>query len=86
MEKNYVTWAKNYIPVVEKTRWEKEELKRLANKVNWTLGGQMPLAWFFDNVVLCTEVGIKIKVLDSKHSPYVSIPEVVAGNLGIIYC
>jgi pimeloyl-ACP methyl ester carboxylesterase len=78
LEKNYVTWAKNYIPVVEKTRWEKEELKRLANKVNWTLGGQMPLTWFFDNVVLCTEVGIKIKVLDSKHFPYVSIPEAVA--------
>jgi pimeloyl-ACP methyl ester carboxylesterase len=78
LEKNYVTWGKNYIPVVEKTRWEKEELKRLAKKVNWTLGGQMQLAWFFDNVVLCTEVGIKIKVLDSKHFPYVSIPEVVA--------
>jgi hypothetical protein len=33
---------------------------------------------FFSNVVLATEVGIPIKVLDYKHFLHVSIPEVLA--------
>jgi pimeloyl-ACP methyl ester carboxylesterase len=78
LETNFITWVKNYVPVVDEMRWDKEELKRIKGKVNWTLGGQMPMAMFFDNVVLTTEVGIKIKVLNCKHFPYVSIPEVLA--------
>jgi alpha/beta hydrolase fold len=78
LEKNYVTWVRNYSPVVEKMRWGKEELTKVKGKINWSLGGQMPMAMFFDNVVLATELGIKIKLLDCKHFPYVSIPEVLA--------
>jgi len=78
LEKNFIVWVKNYSPCVEALRWDKEELKRLKGKIHWTLGGQMPMAMFFENVVLTTEVGIRIKLLDCKHFPYVSIPGVLA--------
>lgn len=78
LEKNYVTWVRNYAPVVEEMRWGKEELEKIKGKIHWTLGGQMPLAMFYNNVVLATELGIKIKVLDCKHFAYVSIPELLA--------
>jgi hypothetical protein len=64
---------------VDEMRWDREELKRLKEKINWTLGGQMPrFIFIFSNVVLATEVGIPIKVLDYKHFLHVSIPEVLA--------
>ena len=78
LEKNFIVWIRNYSPCVDEMRWNSEELKRLKAKINWTLGGQMPMARFFSNVVLATEVGIPIKVLDCKHFPHVSIPEVLA--------
>jgi pimeloyl-ACP methyl ester carboxylesterase len=74
LETNFITWVRNYAPVVDEMRWDKEELKRIKGKVSWTLGAQMPMGMFFDNVVLATEVGIAIKVLECKHFPYVSIP------------
>jgi hypothetical protein len=40
-------WVKNYSPCVDKMRWDREELKRLKVKINWTLGGQMPMAKVF---------------------------------------
>ncbi|KAE8444788.1 hypothetical protein EG329_014248 [Mollisiaceae sp. DMI_Dod_QoI] len=78
LEKNFITWVKNYSPVVDEMKWDKEELKAKSGRVNWTLGGLMPLSWFWENVVLATEVGIKIDVLNCKHFPQVSIPEVLA--------
>jgi pimeloyl-ACP methyl ester carboxylesterase len=78
LETNFIVWVRNYPPVVDEMRWDKEELKRIKGKVSWTLGAQMPMGMFFYNVVLATEVGIPIKVLECKHFPYVSIPGVLA--------
>lgn len=74
MKKNYVTWSRTYSPVVEETVWDKEELKKKSQKIHWSVGGLMPMSWFFGNVVLATEVGIKTELLNSKHFPQVSIP------------
>ncbi|KAH7308308.1 zearalenone hydrolase [Rhexocercosporidium sp. MPI-PUGE-AT-0058] len=78
LEKNFVTWSKTYVPVVDEANWDKEELKAKRGKINWTLGGLMPLGIFYENIVIATEVGISIKVLKCKHFPYVSIPGVLA--------
>ncbi|KUJ16075.1 alpha/beta-hydrolase [Mollisia scopiformis] len=71
---NYVTWYRNYSPVVEKLLWDKEELKKKKERIFWSVGGLMPLSWFWENVVLATETGVKLEVLNSKHFPQVSIP------------
>jgi len=68
-----VTWVKTYMPVVDEAKWEKEQLKAAKNKINWSVGGLMPLGIFYENVIVATEVGIAIKVLNCKHFPYVSI-------------
>ena len=47
LEKNFIVWVKNYSPCVAEMRWDRAELKRLKAKINWTLGGQMPMARFF---------------------------------------
>jgi pimeloyl-ACP methyl ester carboxylesterase len=78
LEKNYVTWVRNYAPVVDEMVWDKEELKAKRGRIYWSVGGLMPMSWFFDNVVLATEVGIKTELLNSKHFPQVSIPEDLA--------
>ncbi|KAF8854775.1 alpha/beta-hydrolase [Acephala macrosclerotiorum] len=69
LEKNYVTWVRNYAPVVNKMVWDKEELKAMRERIYWSVGRLMPMFWFFDNVVLATEVGIKTELLNSKHFP-----------------
>jgi hypothetical protein len=46
-KKNFIVWVKNYSPCVDEMRWDREELKRLKEKINWTLGGQMPRFFFF---------------------------------------
>jgi pimeloyl-ACP methyl ester carboxylesterase len=78
LKKNYPTWFRNYSPVVEKTVWDKGELKRKSGRISWSVGGLMPMNWFFTNVVLATELGIKIEMLNSKHFPQVSIPAELA--------
>lgn len=78
LEKNYVTWVRNYAPVVNKMVWDKEELKAMRERIYWSVGRLMPMFWFFDNVVLATEVGIKTELLNSKHFPQVSISKELA--------
>ncbi|KAH6718680.1 Alpha/Beta hydrolase protein [Leptodontidium sp. MPI-SDFR-AT-0119] len=78
LEKNFVTWAKTYVPVVDEAIWDKEELKVKRGEISWTLGGLTPLGIFYENLIIATEVGIAIKVLKCKHFPYVSIPGVLA--------
>ena len=73
LETNFVTWVKTYMPVVDEAKWDKKELKEKKDRINWSLGGLMALGIFYENVVLATEVGIVIKVLNCKHFPYVSI-------------
>ncbi|RDL38695.1 Uncharacterized protein BP5553_03035 [Venustampulla echinocandica] len=74
LEKNFITWVRNYVVVVEAIVWDKEGLKKRKDKIRWSLGAQMPMGVFFGNVVLATELGIEMKLLNSKHFPYVSIP------------
>lgn len=85
LEKNFVTWVRNYVRVVEEPVWDKgenkEKLRTNNKKVTWTVGGKMPMGVFFDNVVLATELGIKIDVLNSKHFPHVSIPGDLAESI-----
>lgn len=78
LEKNFVTWVKTYMPVVDDAKWDKEELKAKKDRINWTLGGLMPLGIFYENIIVATEAGIAIKVLNCKHFPYVSIPGALA--------
>lgn len=50
----------------------REGLMAKKERVFWSVGGLMPMFWFFDNVVLCTEVGIRLEMLDCKHFPQVT--------------
>ncbi len=77
LERNYVTWIKNYVSVSEKyLYWNKEEV--MSKPVHWTVGSKSTMGAWFDNVVLATETGIKIGLLPCRHFPQVSIPEKLA--------
>jgi pimeloyl-ACP methyl ester carboxylesterase len=72
LEKNYVTWIRNYV-AWPPLRVEKEELTR--KPLFWTVGSLTPAGNFFDNVVTATNAGVEISLLPCKHFPQVSIPE-----------
>lgn len=78
LAKNYITWVRNYCPAVADFVWDKEKIGKVKERIYWSLGALMPMGVFFDNVVLCTEVGIRMKLLQSKHFPQVSIPGALA--------
>jgi pimeloyl-ACP methyl ester carboxylesterase len=79
LAKNYITWIRGYTRLFDDLSWSNEELKR--RPVTWTIGGKMPAASFYDNVVVATKAGIEIGLLDSKHFPQVSIPEALAEHI-----
>src|SRR5262245_66517631 len=57
-----------------------EELQR--RPVTWTIGGLTPTERFFDNVVTAHAAGLQLGLLQCKHFPQVSIPEVLANHIG----
>jgi hypothetical protein len=79
LAKNYITWIRGYTRLFDDLKWSNEELNR--RPVTWTIGGKMPAASFYDNVVVATKAGIEIGLLDSKHFPQVSIPEALAEHI-----
>jgi pimeloyl-ACP methyl ester carboxylesterase len=74
LEVNYVTWLKNYVRMVEEAELDKEDLKKKRQKVSWTVGALTPVGMCVKNVVLATELGIRLVLLNCKHFPQVSIP------------
>lgn len=79
LAKNYITWIRGYTCLFVDLNWSNEQLNR--RPVTWTIGGKMPAASFYDNVVVATKAGIEIGLLDSKHFPQVSIPETLAEHI-----
>jgi len=79
LEKNYVTWIKKYVAHVPYLYWQKSEV--MSKPVYWTVGSKSEMGAWFDNVVLATELGIKIDLLPCRHFPQVSIPEKLAEHI-----
>jgi len=81
LKRNYVTWVRRYVQQNRYLRtFAPEELQR--RPVTWTIGGLTPAERFFDNVVTAHAAGIQLGLLQCKHFPQVSIPEVLANHIG----
>jgi pimeloyl-ACP methyl ester carboxylesterase len=76
---NYVTWVRRYVAPGAILRLAPEELA--GKPITWTIVGLTPAAGFLDNVVLATKAGIDIGLLDCKHFPQVSAPEMLAERI-----
>lgn len=61
LERNFPVWYRNYTPVVEKLVWDREDLRGKRERIFWSVGGLMPMSWFFMNVVFAVSVGIEIE-------------------------
>ncbi|KAE8446381.1 hypothetical protein EG329_011986 [Mollisiaceae sp. DMI_Dod_QoI] len=46
LAKNYTTWIRHYVGVLETADWE-DVVKENAKRVSWSVGGQMPMGFFF---------------------------------------
>lgn len=78
LEKNFVTWARNYVGKLERS-FSKEELTR--RPVCWTIGSLTPAGNFFQNVVDGYAAGITVGLLPSKHFPQVTVPDVLTEHI-----
>ncbi|KAL8820803.1 MAG: hypothetical protein Q9191_007442 [Dirinaria sp. TL-2023a] len=78
LEKNWVTWQRYYVDVVERS-FSKEELTR--RPVRWTIGALTPAGFFYQNVVDGFGAGIPVGLLPSKHFPQVTVPDVMAEHI-----
>ena len=76
--RNYVTWVRTYVDRVERS-FTKEELT--VSPVDWTIGALAPAGSFFGNVVAACHAGIPIGLLDSRHFPQVTIPDILAEHI-----
>lgn len=82
LEKNYVTWVRNYVgKATVITKWTDEELKQ--RPITWTIGSLLPAGFFFDNVQTAMRNGIPISLLPCKHFPQVSVPEQLAEHIEV---
>jgi pimeloyl-ACP methyl ester carboxylesterase len=78
LDRNYVTWVRKYVDRVERS-FTKEELT--VRPVDWTIGALSPAGLFFSNVVAACHAGIPIGLLNSRHFPQVTIPDVLAEHI-----
>jgi pimeloyl-ACP methyl ester carboxylesterase len=78
LDRNYVTWVRTYVERVERS-FTKEELT--VSPVDWTIGALSPAGLFFSNVVVACRAGIPIGLLNSRHFPQVTIPEILAEHI-----
>ena len=78
LDRNYVTWVRNYVDKVERT-FSKAELN--VRPVDWTVGALTPMGAFFENVTTASQAGIPIGLLPSRHFPQVTIPAVLAEHI-----
>ena len=77
--KDYVTWVRYYVNVVERS-FTPAELRR--RPVYWTIGGLSPAGIYWQNVTEAAYgAGIQVGVLPSKQFPQVSIPELMAEHV-----
>ncbi|KAF4630379.1 hypothetical protein G7Y89_g7761 [Cudoniella acicularis] len=73
LEKNYVTWIRGYAATKNPFPLTNEEMKR--RPVTWTIGALNQIGVWFNNIKKAHELGIEMELLNSKHFPYVSVPE-----------
>ncbi|KAL8793869.1 MAG: hypothetical protein Q9195_003595 [Heterodermia aff. obscurata] len=78
LDKNYVTWVRHYVNVIERAFTTEELTKR---PVCWTIGSLTPAGAFFQNVVDGYRAGIAVGLLPSKHYPQVTVPDVLAEHI-----
>jgi pimeloyl-ACP methyl ester carboxylesterase len=79
LEKNYITWARNY-PRPDPSRVFDPAALR-GRPLAWTVGGLTPTARTIGNVKLALAAGIAIGVLPCLHFPQVSIPQKLADHI-----
>ncbi|KAH8812098.1 ZEN-JJM [Xylogone sp. PMI_703] len=78
LDRNYITWARNYIGRISMQLTKKDLTQR---PVIWTIGALNPAGMFFGNVITACQAGIPISLLPCKHFPQVSIPEALAEHI-----
>ena len=78
LKKNYVTWARTYYGLAERS-FSKEELTR--RPVRWTIGALTPAGRFYQNVVDGYAAGIPVGLLPSMHVPQITVPEALAEHI-----
>ena len=78
LDRNYLTWARNYANIVERAFTVEELTKR---PVCWTIGSLTPAGFFFQNVVDGYGAGIAVGLLPSKHFPQVTVPGILAEHI-----
>lgn len=78
LEKNYVTWVRCHVRIIERS-FSKDELTR--RPVCWTIGGLTPAGMFYQDVVDGFNAGIQVGLLPSKHFPQVTIPDILAEHI-----
>jgi pimeloyl-ACP methyl ester carboxylesterase len=78
LDKNFVTWVRTYVDRVERS-FTKKELT--VSPIDWTIGALSPAGLFFDNVVAACHAGIPVGLLNSRHFPQVTIPDILAEHI-----
>ncbi|KAF2159496.1 hypothetical protein M409DRAFT_37919 [Zasmidium cellare ATCC 36951] len=79
--KNYPVWARGY-PRTIPLSTPINDLETVAQRpLFWTVGGETPMALFFENVMGATKAGIEIKLLPGGHLVYVSHPHEFAKHV-----
>lgn len=79
LERNYVTWVRQYVAKVDARQVDPATLAR--KPIAWTIGGLNPAAMFFGNLKVAWHAGIEPSLLPCKHFPQVSIPDVLAAHI-----
>jgi pimeloyl-ACP methyl ester carboxylesterase len=79
LDKNYVTWVRQYVSKRGKISFTEKELKQ--RPIIWTIGALSPAGLFFENVKAAVKADIPISLLPCKHYPQVSIPEKLAEHI-----
>ncbi|GIJ83181.1 hypothetical protein Asppvi_001700 [Aspergillus pseudoviridinutans] len=75
LDRNYITWVRNYVTTISPNLREEGLTKR---PITWTIGALTPAGAFFENVKIACRCGIDIGLLPCMHFPQVSIPEKLA--------